>query len=365
MSLKKTLTVKVPKKEANKIKIRLIKDNNLPKEFKIISDKNYIYFPINKRFKTMYEIIAKEMETSEIQVRSLKEALSKRLTKEELERLKTAYDSLGEIAILEIDEELRDKEKLIGKTLLNLRADIKTVLRKEGSHEGVFRTQKMIWLAGKKNKIAVHKENNVKLKLNIETVYFSPRLSTERKRISQLVGRSKRKENILVMFSGCAPYPCVIARNAKEHVDKIIGIEINPEGHRYGLENVKLNNTNEQKNKKKDGNKICKKDIVELINGDVKKEIPKLAEKNMKFDRILMPLPKHAENFLEDALIVSKKGTMIHFYNFLHEKEFDNAKKMIKKACDKAKKKHRILRLVKCGQHSPHVFRICIDFEIL
>jgi len=26
---------------------------------------------------------------------------------------------------------------------------------------------------------------------------------------------------------------------------------------------------------------------------------------------------------------------------------------------------YKILDLVKCGQHAPHVFRICVDFEIL
>ena len=77
-----------------------------------------------------------------------------------------------------------------------------------------------------------------------------------------------------------------------------------------------------------------------------------------------MPLPKHAEDYLEDALKVSKKNTIIHFYNFLHEKEFDKAKEMIKKACTMAKKRFKIIRLVKCGQHSPHVYRICVDFKV-
>ena len=90
-----------------------------------------------------------------------------------------------------------------------------------------------------------------------------------------------------------------------------------------------------------------------------------LVKLNKKYDRILMPLPKLAEDFLGEALAVSKKDTIIHFYNFLHEKEFEKAEQMIKKACVKAKKKYKILKFVKCGQHSPGTYRICLDFKIV
>ena len=80
-----------------------------------------------------------------------------------------------------------------------------------------------------------------------------------------------------------------------------------------------------------------------------------------KFDRVLMPLPKNAENFLDLAIFsVKKKGT-IHFYDFLHESEIpDEAIKKIKKHC-----KAKILNWVRCGQYSPRKYRVCIDFQPL
>ena len=72
--------------------------------------------------------------------------------------------------------------------------------------------------------------------MNVEKVYFSPRLSEERKRIFQQV---KNNETILVMFSGIAVYPIVISKNTKAKA--IVGIEINPIAHKYALENLKLN----------------------------------------------------------------------------------------------------------------------------
>ena len=126
---------------------------------------------------------------------------------------------------------------------------------------------------------------------------------------------------------------------------KIIGIEKNPIAHKYAKKNILLNKV---KN-------------VEFICGDVRTEVPKL---NEKFDRIIMPLPKDADTFLDTALLVAKKGTIIHLYDFEHETEFDKVKVKIKNAVEKAKVKYKILDVVKCGQYSPGKFRICADFII-
>ena len=47
-----------------------------------------------------------------------KELVKKGLTKKEQTMLKPAYDAIGDIAILEIDKKLRNKEKFIAQTLL-------------------------------------------------------------------------------------------------------------------------------------------------------------------------------------------------------------------------------------------------------
>ena len=37
---------------------------------------------------------------------------------------------------------------------------------------------------------------------------------------------------------------------------------------------------------------------------------------------------------------------------------------MIKEECTRKKNKCRILRMVKCGQYSPRVYRYCVDFRV-
>jgi len=108
--------------------------------------------------------------------------------------------------------------------------------------------------------------------------------------------------------------------------------------------------------------KLNKLTNIELHKGDAGKIVPKLKK---KFDRILMPLPKSAEDFLDLALGASRKGTIIHFYDFLHIDEFGKATDKIKSACSRKRSRCRILRTVKCGQHAPRVFRVCVDFKVV
>jgi len=272
---------------------------------------------------------------------SLKQVLKNKLTKKELAALVTSYDVVGDIAIIEIPSILKPKEKLVAEAIMQLNKHIKVVCKKVGIHRGIYRRQKLKIITGERRKTTIHRENKVLIKLHLEKVYFSPRLSTERLRIAKQV---KPNETVLVMFSGVAPYCLVIAKNASPKV--IYGIEINPVAHRFAEENVKLNKLEEK---------------IRLYLGDVRIVVPMLKK---KFDRIVMPLPLGGENFLDTALSAIKKGGIIHFYDFKDVTGFEIAKEKVLKACKKARKKCKILRLVKCGQIAPRTYRICIDFKV-
>ncbi len=273
---------------------------------------------------------------------NLKFYLKDKLSENEIKLVPTSFDVVGDILIFsEFPKELVKKEKLIGSTILEIYPHIKAVLKKTRKYSGKFRTAKLKIIAGEKRKETIHKENNIFIKLDVEKVYFSARMSNERKRIAEL---TKPNESVLVMFSGAAPYPLVIAKNSK--CKEAYGIEINPAGHRYALENVRINKL---------------ENIIKLFQGDVNKIVPKI---NKKFSRILMPLPKSGEKYMKLALKYAKKNGIIHFYDFLHENEFENVDNKIKNACIIMKRKYKILRVVKCGQYAPGFFRICADFRV-
>lgn len=337
------LALKVPLKDAAKTKADLQKRGLLLDGYKLGKADGHLYFPLVERFDTPYSIEERDLKPYANQPTTLKDALQGKLPPEVLERLKTAYDQVGDIAILEVDDEFKAYDTIIGETLLATNKLIKTALAKETGHEGTFRTQKMRLLAGEDKRDTHHKENGVRLHIDVEEVYYSARLSTERKRVMQLV---KPGERVLVMFSGAGPYTCVLAKNtdAKE----VIGVEINPAGHDLAVENIK-------KNKLQHTTTYC---------GDVREVVPGLTQKTGLFDRILMPLPKSAETFLDVALAAAAPDATIHFYAFLHEDVHLQTHSWIKDACTAAGKACRIQATVKCGQQAPGVFRWCVDFSV-
>jgi len=290
---------------------------------------------LNKQYKVV-EVSIKRSSKPKL----FKELAKEIIPKEKFALLKTAYDMLGSIGILEIDKELYPYKKKLGEALLKSNKNLKTALRKSGSHEGDYRIQGFEYLAGDKTTVAIHKENNVFITLDISKMYFSPRLSTERKRIAGLI---KPKEDVLVMFSGCAPYVCVISKNTR--ANSVVGVEINKDAHLYGLKNI-------DKNKVKNAT---------LINGDVRKELPRLKE---KFDRIIMPLPKNAGEFLKLAFLVCKDSAWIHMYEFAKEEEFEIIENFVKNTSKEHSFLASYVKTTKCGQQSPREYRICVDFHV-
>ncbi len=330
--------LRIPKKESENIRRDLIKRGLLDHDHRIKQHSNYLIIPIIKSFSTPHQIVDTDFETYD----SEKSPSFRKLAEDYLKKknLKTAFDIVGDIAILELDPAYIGHEKQIGQLLLRSQKNITAVYLKQGAHVGEFRVQDLRFIAGKPHKETIHKENNVSLRLDPSKVYFSSRQSTERARIAKQV---KKGEDVLVMFSGIGPFLCVIARNTL--AAKVTGIEKNPVAHRYAEANIRLN-------------KLANASVCE---GDVKEVIPRL---NMDFDRILMPLPRGAEDFLNTALSAIKKGGIIHFYSFLHEKEFTKAEKAARTACQEKGFRYEKVRLVKCGQQGPGIYRICLDFRV-
>ena len=267
--------------------------------------------------------------------------MANKLTKKEIKSIPRSYDVVGDLLIFsDFPDTLAKKEKLVAEQILQEHSNVKVVLKKIKQYSGVFRTPTLRILGGERRKKTIYKENGVRLLINPEKMYFSSRLSTERKRIYCQI---KSGEEVLVMFSGAGPYPVVISKNTS--AKEIYGIEINPSAHEYALESLKLNKINN----------------VKLYCGDVNKILPKIKK---KFDRILMPLPKDASDFLQIALKKINNKGIIHLYDFEEEKNISDVKDKIKIACKLAGKKCRILGVVKCGQYGPRKFRICADFKV-
>jgi len=276
------------------------------------------------------------------QPRNLKEALKAKLTKKEFGFAPKAFDSFGDIAVIEIPKELEKKKKLIGETLLLVSPRFETVCSIESNHEGEFRVQKVKVIAGKKNLVATYKESATTLKVPLGKVFFSPRLGSERLRIA---GEIKKGEVIGAWFSGVGPYPIVFAKNSL--MEKAIAIELNPIAHKYALQNAKLN---------KCENKI------DFVKGDVKKVYKKYKR---VFDRIAMPLPHTGYQFLKEAFYCIKPKGTIYFYEIVEKEDFVLPLSQIKEAAKSQKRKIRIIRKKRVRQFSPSKEQVVFDIKVL
>ncbi|MFH1503117.1 MAG: hypothetical protein ABIE36_00465, partial [Candidatus Diapherotrites archaeon] len=242
-----------------------------------------------------------------------------------------SFNILGNIAIVNFSDSVSslDKRKF-AKHILDKNKNIKTVLEKSGKFFGRLRKMQTRYLAGEKNKEVLYKENNCSFRFNIDTTYFSPRLSNERKEIASFI---KRDSEVLVMFAGVAPFSIVIAKNSKSK--KVYSNEINREANKYAELNAEINGV---RNK------------IEFIQGDIRKVALKLKKQNKKFDFIVMPRPNLKESFLEQAFMLSKKGTKIYYYDFCKDDEMNLIVDKVKEQAKKFKKKIKILKVKPAGE---------------
>jgi tRNA (guanine37-N1)-methyltransferase len=256
------------------------------------------------------------------------------------------YDILGNIAIVKFPENTSEEDKLKkAQEIVNQYKGVKTVLEKTNKVSGRLRTIKTKLIFGEKNLIAEYKENNCRFRMNVETCYFSPRLAGERMEVAKMI---KKKDKVLVMFSGVGPFSIVVAKQAQPR--KIVSIELGKECCKYALENVKLNKV---------------EDIVEVIQGDVKRIIPKLYGKKEKFDFVLMPRPNLEETFLSEGLRVSKKGTKIIYYGFSPESKKEEMILNLEKEAKKLKRKIKINKIFEAGDIAPYEHRYRIEISVL
>ena len=271
--------------------------------------------------------------------------------------MRIGYDVMGNIAILKFDREASASfKKKFAVDYLRTHKGVTTVLEKVGKFSGRLRTLKTKWLAGEKTREALYRENRCEFRFNVDTSYFSPRLSEERKHISSFV---KKGERVLVMFGGVAPFAVVIGKKIKEmekglthrpaQTGSVVSVELGKEPSRYARENVKRNKL---------------QNIVKVVQGDVRRVIGAGKKVSGVFDRIVMARPNLEGSFLDVAFRVCKKGTMIHYYGFYLEEELTKLKDLINREAKIAGKRVKILRIVKAGDIGARKWRYRADIKI-
>jgi tRNA (guanine37-N1)-methyltransferase len=249
--------------------------------------------------------------------RRLRKILSEVLPQNDLTYLYNSYDIVGDIVIIRLTEASSKYSRIIAEKIMNVHKNVSTVLTQTSSIHGEFRLRKLEHVAGEEKTTTIHKESGCLFSVDVGKCYFSPRLFYERMRIAKQVNSG---EVIVNMFAGVGCFSIIIAKHS--HAGKVYSIDINPIAIQYMQENIRLNEVYGR---------------VIPIEGDAKEIVKeKLCH---AADRVLMPLPEKAFEYLPYALLALRKaGGWIHYYDFEHAKKNESPCEKVKfKVAEKLK----------------------------
>ncbi len=276
-------------------------------------------------------------------MRPFKEAISEALGSSIEERLAqflpSGFQAIGDIAILNLKKEIFDKGEMIGRSMLAMYPNIKTVCVKLDGVKGIERAPSLEKVAGDGTE-TIHRENGCLYKLDVTKVMFSKGNTLERGR---LAGIAKKNETVVDMFAGIGYFSLPVA---KAGVKKVYAIELNPNAFEYLKQNISLN----------------KLSNVEIFNCDNRKAPPQLEG---VADRVLMGYLPETDKFLDAALwFLKPPGGIIHFHDIYKDSElWERPLNILKAAAEKHGMKLKILDKHVVKQYSPHTMHIVIDSE--
>ena len=229
--------------------------------------------------------------------------LSDVLSPEDLASAYNSYDIIGGIAIFRLPQASRKNAQNIAKAIMSVHTNVKTVLAQVSPVAGDFRLRRLVHVAGENRTSTIHRESGCLFSVDVERCYFSQRLYHERSCIARLI---KPNETVVNMFAGVGCFSIVIAKHAS--TSKVFSIDVNPAAFQFMRENIRLN-------------RVYGK-VIPLL-GDSKAIIERRLQHVA--DRVLMPLPEKAFEYLPSAISALKtSGGWLHYYDFEHAEKTEN-----------------------------------------
>ncbi|MEB3860001.1 MAG: class I SAM-dependent methyltransferase family protein [Desulfurococcales archaeon] len=280
----------------------------------------------------------------------LKSIASEVLGEEKAREVWSRIDVVGDIAI--IKKPLRGSLQLedfvkIGERLVEKVKYINSVWLAASPVEGDHRVRRnLVHLAGEKRTVTVYREHGCAFLVDVSKVFVTPRLSFEHYRVARLV---RPGEVIVNMFAGAGIFSIVIAKIARPR--RVYSIDINKDAYRLMERNTRLNGV---------------EDIVIPLHGDAAEIVSRMLRGVA--NRVLMPLPMLALDYLEYASLALKDRGVIHVY--LHV-GFDRGENPSRKAVDEVVGRLEELRLTARKVYArvvrpvgPRRVQVAVDVEV-
>ncbi len=326
--------VRVPKEEAEKVRRLAERIGAKDKGRLITSDGEFVEIPIYDGYDSYFEgyEIVEQKNPVFAKKTNIYEILKEKIPKELWDKIPRRYKIVGDIILVKIPEELEDYKRMIGEELLKLHPRCKAVWRDRGK-EGMLRRPNVELIAGS-GSLTVHRENGCLFKLDVTKVMFSVGNQGERMRMAKIV---KEGEVVVDMFAGIGYFSIPMAVHSKPK--RIYAIEVNPDSYEFLLENIRLNGVR------------C---IVPIL-GDSMYVTPEGIA-----DRVVMG-HLFCHEFLPVAIRALRGEGIIHYHESVPEAVINRPLERVKRACEEAGKRVKILNFRKVKNYSPGVIHVVVD----
>lgn len=305
----KSVCVKVPKNVGEKI-ISLAHKLELVNKALIIQRKDdQLWIPLVKQpsqdelsqlkdLVPSVELVIEDFLEKHQAEETLTHALERLLPPEMHPSIPHSLDMVGDVVIIEIPDEIKAYEAVIGQAILKAHKNIKAVHAKAGAISGVFRIRDLTHIAGENRTRTVYNEYGCQYHVDVAKAYFSPRLSNEHHRVSALI---ESGETVADLFAGVGPFAVLIGKLCPEA--KVYAVDINPDAVELLKINARVNRVESR--------------VFPLL-GDARE----LAKGKLYgvADRVIMNLPETAIDFVDVACqSVKPSGGVVHFYGFIRK----------------------------------------------
>lgn len=292
-----SLAIAVPKKKAEQVKRKLMEKSALRTDLLVESDAKHVYFPVSQHLEIGFEVVTRSFREQKQTVSDYRDLIE--LPDELRAMLPSSFDVIGHVAIIKLSDELIPHGKAIGKAISAVNKPVATVCLDEGV-KGETRTRGLKILYGSKETLTTYKEHGLTYKIDPRTMFFSPRLATERKYIAEEVTIGER---VLDMFAGVGPFSILIAKTKSP--EEVFACDINQQAFDLLTENIQVNKV---------------QGVVFPFLGDAREIAPRLP----KVNRIIMNLPHSAFDFLDVATEKIAEEGVIHYYEIMEKDEVEN-----------------------------------------
>jgi tRNA (guanine37-N1)-methyltransferase len=317
----------VPRVDGEATRRALAEAGVLDGDFDIVVDDGTLYLPVSdpEAVPEGYDVRDHDVPARETQT-----------TPADLLSFDPSLERLGDVVILDEDDDERAGE--IAEAVMASALPAKTVVNRASKVKGDLRVREWDVLAGDGTE-TVHREYGFEYRLDIARVYFSPRLATERRRVTEQVDAEERAVD---MFAGVGPFAIPMAAHGAETV----GVDLNDVAVEYLRENAARNGV---------------ADRLTAVAGDVREVAPEYAD---WADRLVMNLPHSAEQFLDAAVTLASDDCSLHYYDIQHDSDpFGPGEAAIRAAADEEYDVTVATRRT-VRSYAPHELNVCLDVRL-